>query len=72
MDIFNFLRKAIHDLVGTPEEDIRPESTPDELNLDLFDVEELVLDVENEYDVYLPDDTHFDTVGELAQKVAAA
>lgn len=71
MEIFDFLRSAIHELLGTPVEDIRPESTPEELNMDPFDVEELMLDVENRFDVYIPE-TGFDTLEDLAKLVAAA
>lgn len=71
MDIFEFLRKTVHKLVGVPEESIRPESTKEELHLDRFDVEELMIDVENEYDVFLPEDD-FDTLGELESMVRAA
>ena len=71
MDIYAFLRRAVHDLVGIPEEEITPESTAEELKLDSFDVEELVLDVENEFDVFLPE-PKFTTLSELADLVAAA
>ncbi|MBO4384798.1 MAG: hypothetical protein J5854_05205 [Clostridia bacterium] len=72
MEIFDFLRKTINRLSGTPVEEIKPESSIRELNLDLFDVEELKLDVENEYDVYLPEETEFDTVEQLLEIVHAA
>ena len=72
MDIFDFLRNAINKLTGTPIEEIKPESKVKELNLDLFDREELVLDVENEYDVCLPEKAEFETVEELAEIVSAA
>ena len=72
MDIFDFLRSTIHKLSGTPVEEIKPESKMGELNLDLFDVEELKLDVENEYDMYLPDEMEFDTVEELAEQIKVA
>ncbi|MBO4562379.1 MAG: hypothetical protein J5772_02065 [Clostridia bacterium] len=72
MDIFEFLRNAIHSLSGTPVEEIRPESSVKELNLDLFDVEELKLDAEKEYDVYIPEETEFSTVGELKEIISAA
>ena len=71
MDVYAFLRRAVHELVGIPEEDITPESTAEELKLDSFDVEELLIDVENEFDVFLPEH-EFSTLGELAQLVAAA
>ena len=72
MDIFDFLRRTIHDLVGTPVEKIEPESSMKELNLDLFDVEELLLNVEKEFDVYIPEETQFKTVGELEEIIHAA
>jgi acyl carrier protein len=71
MEVFEYLRRTIHDLVGVPEEDIHPESTPGELNLDSFDVEELVLDVEEQYDIYLPEPS-FETLDDLAKLVTAA
>lgn len=72
MEILDYLRSVIHELSGTPVEEIKPESRIKELNLDLFDMEELRLDVENEYDMYLPDEDNFDTVGELAKRISAA
>lgn len=71
MDIFDFLRKTVHELVGVPEEEIRPESTPSELMLDSFDVEELVIDVESKYDVFLSE-PKFETLSDLVELVAAA
>ena len=41
MDIFGFIRETIHEISGTPVEKIKPESTPKELNLDLFDMQDL-------------------------------
>lgn len=72
MDIIDFLRSAINKLSGTPVEKIKPESSMKELNLDLFDVEELKLDAEKEYDVCLPEETEFTTVEELAEQISAA
>ena len=72
MDIFDFLRDTIHKLTGTPVEEIKPESKVKELNLDLFDMEELKLDVENQYDVFIPEETQFETVEEIADVVTAA
>ena len=60
MGIFEFLRKTVHELVGVPEEQIRPESTAKELNLDMFDKAELVIDPE------------FETLDDLAKIIDAA
>ena len=72
MDIFGFIRNAIHEIAGTPVEKIKPESTPRELNLDLFDIQELVIDAENEFDVCLPEETEIETIGDLARMIDAA
>lgn len=71
MDIFDYLRKAVNRLVGVPVEEISPESTLDELKLDPFDTEELVLDAEKEFDVIIPE-KEFDTLGGLAELIQAA
>lgn len=71
MGIFEFLRKTVHELVGVPEEEIRPESTAKELNLDMFDKAELVIDAEEQYDVFL-NDPEFDTLEDLAKIIDAA
>lgn len=71
MDIFEYLKRIVHDLAGTPIEDIHPESTKEELKLDPFDVEELKLDVEKEFDVLIPEDD-FNTLEDLVKMVDAA
>lgn len=71
MGIFEFLRKTVHELVGGPEEQIRPESTAKELNLDMFDKAELVIDAEEQYDVFL-NDPEFETLDDLAKIIDAA
>lgn len=71
MGVFEFLRKTAHDLGGVPEDRISPDSTTKDLNLDMFDREELVLDVEQQYDVFL-NDPDFETLGELAKLVDVA
>ena len=71
MGIFDFLRKTAHELGGVPEDEIRPESTTKELNLDMFDREELVLDAEEQYDVFL-NDPKFETLDDLAKLIDIA
>ena len=71
MGIFEFLRKTVHELVGVPEEQIRPESTAKELNLEMFDKAELVIDAEEQYDVFL-NDPEFETLDDLAKIIDAA
>ena len=56
-------------MTGVPEEQITPESTADQLHLDSLDMTELVLSVEEEFDVLIEDDTSISTVGDLLQQV---
>ena len=69
MDSFARLREMVHDMTGVPEEQITPESTADQLHLDSLDMTELVLSVEEEFDVLIEDDTSISTVGDLLQQV---
>lgn len=71
MDIFEKVRTFIHDLVGVPLEDISLESTPQQLNMDMFDVEELVLELEDEYGVII-DNCSCSTINDLVEQVMAA
>lgn len=59
----------VHEMTGVPEEQITPESTADQLHLDSLDMTELVLSVEEEFDVLIEDDTSISTVGDLLQQV---
>lgn len=71
MDIIEALRSVIHEIVGTPVEKIAPESSLKELVEDPFDREELLLDIENRFDVLIPE-TEVATVSDIAKLVVAA
>ena len=71
MDIFARIRAFIHELVGVPVEQITPESTPAQLHMDRFDVEDLVLELEDEYDVLINDDS-CSTLNDIVEQVKAA
>jgi acyl carrier protein len=71
MDVIETLRSVIHEIVGTPMEKIAPDSSISELVEDPFDREELLLDIENRFDVLIPE-TDVATVGDLAKLVIAA
>ncbi len=72
MDIYTKICGVIHELVGIPTDSISPSSTLDELNLNSLDMEELVLTVEEEFDVLIPEDDKIETVEQLVRLVAAA
>ena len=71
MDVFDTLRSVIHEIAGTPVEKIVPESSLTELVEDPFDREELLLDIENRFDVLIPE-TDVATVSDIAKLVIAA
>lgn len=71
MDIFAKVCAFIHELVGIPVEDIKPESTPQQLHMDQMDVQDLVLELEDEYDVLINDGS-CSTINELIDQVKAA
>ena len=71
MDIFARIRSFVHELVGVPVDDIKPESTPAELNMDRFDVTDLVLELEDEYDVIINDGS-CNTLNDIVEQVKAA
>ncbi len=72
MKEFARLREMVHDISGVPQELITPESTADQLNLDLLDMAELMLSVEEEFDVLIEDDTAIQTMGDLVQLLQIA
>lgn len=53
MDSFEKVRAIIHRTTGIPEELITPESTAAQLNMDSLDMTELILNVEEEFDIII-------------------
>lgn len=72
MNEFARLREMVHDISGVPKELITPESTADQLRLDQLDITELVLCVEEEFDVLIEDDSSIHTMGDLMQHLRIA
>ena len=71
MDILGTIRGIIDQLAGRSVEQVAPETDISEIFSDPFDREELILDVENTFNVLIPEnDVH--TVGDLARLVAVA
>lgn len=69
MEEFARLREMVHEITGVPEELITPESTADQLHLDSLDMTELVMSVEEEFDVLIEDDTAIHSMGDLIQRM---
>lgn len=72
MEQFARLRELVHHISGVPQEMITPESTADQLRLDSLDMTELVLSVEEEFDVLIEDDTAIQTMGDLIELLQIA
>jgi len=67
MEEFARLCEMVHAISGVPEELITPESTADQLRLDSLDITELVMSVEEEFDVIIEDEASIQTMGDLIQ-----
>ncbi len=65
MDQFSRVRQLVHDVSGVPEEQITLDSTADQLHLDSLDLAELVMNVEEEFDVLIEDDAAIHSVNDL-------
>lgn len=72
MKEFARLCEMVHDISGVPEHLITPESTADQLLLDSLDITELVMCVEEEFDVLIEDDSAIHTMGDLIQRLQIA
>ncbi|MCC8152521.1 MAG: acyl carrier protein [Lachnospiraceae bacterium] len=65
------IRSMIAETFDMDMDDIKPESTWEDIGLDSLDMVDIVIDIENEYDIEMPDDEleNIRTVGELASYV---
>ncbi len=65
MDSFEKLRAIIHGITGVPEELITPESTAAQLNLDSLDMTELIMNVEEEFDILIEQEDNIVSVKDI-------
>lgn len=72
MDIFSTVKRVIHDTLGVPLDAIQNTSTPDDLNLCSLDVTEVIMAIEEEFDIVIENDDCFHTVDDLVHIVSAA
>lgn len=72
MKEFARLREMVHDISGVPQDLITPESTADQMLLDSLDITELVMCVEEEFDVLIEDESAIRTMGDLIQLLQIA
>ena len=65
MDNFEKIRAIIHPTTGIPEELITPESTAAQLNIGSLDMTELLLNVEEEFDVIIEQENDIVSVKDI-------
>ncbi|MCE5236610.1 MAG: phosphopantetheine-binding protein [Eubacteriales bacterium] len=65
MDSFERVRAIIRETTGIPEELITPESTAAQLNIDSLDMTELLLNVEEEFDVIIEREEDISSVKDI-------
>ena len=67
MRAYPYLAEVLADKYGVDEDKIRPEATLADLGLDSLMVVEFLFDVEDEFDIEVPDDrAQFETLDEAA------
>ncbi len=72
-ELFDKIKEMIVDQLGVDEKDITPESSfIDDLNADSLDMVELVMAMEQEFDVSVPDEVaeKVGTVGDAVEYIA--
>ena len=69
MENFERMRSIVHDVTGIPNELIQADSTADELKLDSLDMTELILAVEEEFDILVEDEENIRTIADLMGRV---
>ncbi len=74
MDVFNKLKRIIADQLSVPEDEIKMESNfQTDLGADSLDVVELVMKIEEEFDIEVPDQDaeKIQTVGDAVEYIKA-
>ena len=71
MQTFNRIREIIREVAGLSEQEIRSESHLDHLHIDSLDMAEIIMDVEEEFDVLVEDEAEIRTVNDLVMLVNA-
>lgn len=69
--VFEKIRSIIADQFELDEDTITPDSTMDDLGIDSIDAVELVMSIEDEFDLEIPDEEmdNFKTVGDVVHYI---
>ncbi len=65
MHNFERICEIMNEVAGVAREQVTPESTVDQLNLDSLDVTELILSIEDEFGILVEDDSEIRCVNDL-------
>ncbi len=73
MNIFDKVKSIVANQLGVDEADITVETTFDDLNADSLDVVELIMALEEEFDIEIPDEDSekIKTIGDAAEYIKA-
>lgn len=69
MHSFDRIRDILHDITGIPNESITADSTPAQLNMDSFDLAEVIMEVEEAFDILVENEDSIHTVMDLVDCV---
>lgn len=71
MQTFETVRRLLQEVKAMPDAAITPESTPEQLQMDALDVAELIMAVEEEFDILIADEDAVKTLRDLVTRVKA-
>lgn len=66
---FEKLRKIIVSELGVEEAEVKPETTFEELGADSLDLTQIVVEVEDEFDIQVEETDEFKTVGDVVKYI---
>ena len=73
MEIFDKVKAIVVEQLGVEEVDVKQETSFEELNADSLDIVELIMALEEEYDIEIPDEDveKIATVGDVVEYIKA-
>ncbi len=69
MQSFERIRDIVHGVTGVPNELITAESTPAQLNMDSLDLTEIILEIEEEFDILVDNEDSIHSMKDLMEYV---
>ena len=69
MQNFERVRDIVHDVTGIPADLITADSTAEGLNVDSLDLTEIIMAVEDEFDIIVEDESSIQSVRDLINRI---